>query len=279
MLSYRHAFHAGNYADVLKHLVLARSLEYLTRKDKALLYVDTHAGAGGYRLGDAMAQKKAEYRDGIGRLWTADTLPEPLAPLMGLLRRLNTGAELAFYPGSPRIAAELLRPQDRLRLFELHPRDRDLLEAGFAADRRVRVEDSDGFASLKALLPPPSRRALVLIDPPYEQKSDYQRVVRAVEEGVKRFPAGTYLIWYPVVSRDRIDEMARGLKACGARNLWQTELGIGPDSDGYGMTSSGLFMINPPWTLGAELEAVLPELVRRLAPEQGRWMLRQLVAE
>ncbi|NVK40197.1 MAG: 23S rRNA (adenine(2030)-N(6))-methyltransferase RlmJ [Oceanospirillaceae bacterium] len=278
MLSYRHAYHAGNYADVLKHLVLAHTLEYMTRKDKALLYLDSHAGAGGYRLGEPMAQKKAEFRDGIGRLWKDDGIAA-LAPLMQLLQRLNPNGELAYYPGSPLIAAQLLRPQDQLRLFELHPRDRELLERNFAKDRRVRIEGSDGFASLKALLPPPSRRALVLIDPPYEQKDDYRKVVRAVLEGHKRFPTLTGLIWYPVVSRARIDEMAQGLRRGGIRNLWQTELGIAPDSDGYGMTSSGLFMINPPWTLAAELKQALPALVERLAPEQGRWMLEQLVAE
>ncbi|GGO87331.1 ribosomal RNA large subunit methyltransferase J [Marinobacterium nitratireducens] len=278
MLSYRHAYHAGNYADVLKHLVLARTLEYMIRKDKGLLYLDTHAGAGGYRLGDAMAQKKAEYRDGIGRLW-GDGKIEALAPLMQVLDGLNPDGRLAYYPGSPVIAAQLLRPQDRLRLFELHPSDRELLGRNFASDRRVRVEGSDGFASLKALLPPPSRRALVLIDPPYEQKEDYQRVVRAVLEGYRRFPAMTCLIWYPVVARPRIDEMARGLCRGGIRNLWQTELGLAPDSDGYGMTSSGLFMINPPWTLAEQLREALPELVERLAPEQGRWMLEQLVGE
>lgn len=278
MLSYRHAFHAGNYADVLKHLVLARTLEYMTCKDKALLYLDTHAGAGGYRLGDPMSQKKAEFRDGIGRLWGSDG-PQVLAPLMRVLEGLNPDGKLAYYPGSPLIAAQLLRPQDRLRLFELHPSDRAVLSRSFASDRRVRIEGSDGFASLKALLPPPSRRALVLIDPPYEQKEDYQRVVRSVLEGYKRFPTLTCLIWYPVVSRARVDEMARGLCRGGIRNLWQTELGLAPDSDGYGMTSSGLFLINPPWTLAAELKESLPELVRRLAPEQGRWLLEQLAEE
>lgn len=278
MLSYRHAYHAGNHADVLKHLVLARTLEYLTRKDKALLYLDTHAGAGRYRLSEPMAQKKAEYLGGIGRLWGSDTAGA-LSPLMALLGRLNPSGRLEFYPGSPLIAAELLRAQDRLRLFELHPSDRKLLNANLAADRRVRIDGSDGFASLKALLPPPSRRALVLIDPPYEQKEDYRRTVKALLEGYQRFPTGTYLVWYPVVERARIDEMARGLKVGGVRNLWQVELGLAPDSEGYGMTSSGLFMINPPWTLEAELKEALPELARRLAPEQGCWMLQQLVAE
>ncbi|MFC6673034.1 23S rRNA (adenine(2030)-N(6))-methyltransferase RlmJ [Marinobacterium aestuariivivens] len=278
MLSYRHAYHAGNYADVLKHLVLASTLEYMTRKDKPLLYLDTHAGAGRYRLSESMAQKKAEYRDGVGRLWGRD-LPDVLTPLMAVLERLNPTGKLEYYPGSPLIAAELLRPQDRLRLFELHPSDLRLLTGNFAADRRVRIEDSDGFASLKALLPPPSRRALVLIDPPYEQKDDYRRVVRAVLEGYQRFPTGTCLVWYPVVDRSRIDEMARGLKAGGIRNLWQVELGLAPDSEGFGMTSSGLFMINPPWILEAELKEALPELAKRLAPEQGRWMLQQLVGE
>ncbi len=278
MLSYRHAYHAGNYADVLKHLVLARTLEYMTAKDKPLLYLDTHAGAGGYRLGAAMSRKTSEYEDGIARLW-GQPLPDALTPLMTLLRQLNGGGALEHYPGSPLIAAQMLRQQDALRLFELHPSDYRQLSERFERDRRVRVERSDGFASIKALLPPPSRRALVLIDPPYENKGDYREVQKVVLEGYKRFSLGTYLIWYPVVVRARIDEMARGLKSGGVRNLWQAELGLGPDTDDFGMTSCGLFMINPPWTLPDELNEALPVLCNLMAPEQGRWQLRQLAPE
>ncbi|ANG63529.1 rRNA methyltransferase [Marinobacterium aestuarii] len=278
MLSYRHAYHAGNYADVLKHLVLARTLEYMTSKDTPLLYLDTHAGAGSYHLGAAMAKKTAEFKEGIGRLW-GQPLPDALTPLMAVLRQINPKGDLEHYPGSPQVAAKLLRKQDALRLFELHPSDYRLLSERFATDRRVRVERSDGFVSLKALLPPPSKRALVLIDPPYENKGDYRQVLKVVLEGYKRFPIGTYLIWYPVVVRARIDDMVRGFKSAGVRNLWQAELGLGPDTEDFGMTSSGLFMINPPWTLPGELKDALPLLQSLIAPEQGRWELKQLVGE
>jgi 23S rRNA (adenine2030-N6)-methyltransferase len=198
---------------------------------------------------------------------------------MAVLRQINPKGDLEHYPGSPLVAAQLLRKQDALRLFELHPSDYRLLSERFATDRRVRVERSDGFVSLKALLPPPSKRALVLIDPPYENKGDYRQVLKAVLEGYKRFPIGTYLIWYPVVVRARIDEMVRGFRNAGVRNLWQAELGLGPDTEDFGMTSSGLFMINPPWTLPGELKDALPMLQSLIAPEQGRWELKQLVGE
>ncbi|HYD34210.1 MAG TPA: 23S rRNA (adenine(2030)-N(6))-methyltransferase RlmJ, partial [Methylophilaceae bacterium] len=206
MLSYRHAFHAGNHADVLKHFVLKEVLQYSAQKDKPFWYVDTHAGAGMYALDKGYAQQNAEYRDGIERLWNSQDLPPALVDYVALIRKLNPQGSLRHYPGSPAVARELLRPDDRMRLFELHPNDSKLLRQEFLVDnpqanRQMLIETQDGFAGLKALLPPPPRRAVVLIDPPYEDKSDYQRVVEAIKDSLERFADGTYMIWYPVLQR------------------------------------------------------------------------------
>ena len=191
MLSYRHAFHAGNHADVLKHFIEVQLLLYLSQKDKPFWYIDTHAGAGCYSLDSGYATQNAEYENGIARLWKRDDLPAPLTAYVALVKRLNPDGNMMLYPGSPLVALELMREQDKLRLFELHPTDHEILQENFAAyGSRVLMQKADGFAALKALLPPPPRRALVLIDPPYEEKQDYQRVVSALREGLKRFANG-----------------------------------------------------------------------------------------
>lgn len=276
MLSYRHAFHAGNPADVLKHTVLAASLAYLTRKPAPLLYIDTHAGAGSYRLDSDIANKTGEYRDGVLALdWS--TLEAPvLAPY-----REAVEAPLAQqrYPGSPQIAASLLREQDRLRLFELHPQDFATLSKGFYKDARVKVAQTDGFASLRALLPAPQKRALVMIDPSYEVKQDYERVVDALQEAYRRMPGATYLLWYPVVLRQRIERLERGIKAAGLKDVWQFELGTAPDSEDYGMTASGMVVVNPPWELPEQMRVLLPQLQQQLAPAWGNHRCTQWVAE
>ena len=182
MLSYRHAFHAGNHADVLKHFIEVQLLRYLAQKEKPFWYIDTHAGAGCYELDNGYATQNAEYESGITQLWVRDDLPETLADYVSLVKRINPEGQLKLYPGSPMVALELLREQDRMRLFELHPTDHELLLQNFHRhDSQVLIQRADGFGSLKALLPPPPRRALVLIDPPYEEKQDYQRVVSALQ--------------------------------------------------------------------------------------------------
>ena len=202
MLSYRHGFHAGNHADVLKHIALVALLRILTRKDKPVFVVDTHAGAGMYSLEEGFAVRNGEFRNGIALLWERNDLPEPMADYVNQVRAINPDGVLRYYPGSPWIAFGVLRPQDRLRLFELHSTEGQILSEQFAqAGRRVTVTAGDGFAGLKAVLPPQSRRGLVLIDPSYELASDYRAVVAALRDGMQRFATGTYAVWYPLLQR------------------------------------------------------------------------------
>lgn len=269
MLSYRHSFHAGNHADVLKHLVLARILAYLVRKDKPLCYLDTHAGAGGYALQGVQAQKNREYETGIGRLWERDDLPVPLADYVELVRRFNPGTELQYYPGSPWLARQLLRPTDRLFLHELHPADCAALREHSAGDRRVKVSCADGYQGCIALVPPMERRGLVLIDPSFELKSDYRKAIETLHQAYKRFATGVYALWYPVVERARVESMERALRATGIPRVDRYELAIAPDRRGHGMSASGLLVVNPPWGLRGEMEACLPWLARELAGAGG----------
>jgi 23S rRNA (adenine2030-N6)-methyltransferase len=279
VLSYRHSFHAGNFADVLKHLVQVRILRYLLQKDKPLLYLDTHAGAGGYQLGAAHASKAQEFENGIGLLWSRDDLPPQLADYMALVRRFNHSKRLTHYPGSPWFAQQLLRPVDRMVLHELHPADVAQLQRAFAAERRCRVRAEDGFAACLALLPPVERRGLVLIDPPYELKEDYQRVVDTLLGAYQRFATGTYALWYPVVERRRIDRLEKALAASGIRRILLLELGIAADHPGHGMTASGMIVINPPFSLAAEMAPLLDYLARTLGAGHGHSRIVELAGE
>ena len=271
MLSYRHAFHAGNHADLLKHLVLVELLNYFRRKEKPFSYIDTHAGAGFYELNQGYATQNAEYAAGIGRLWKQADLPAPLAAFCQQIRACNPGSELSRYPGSPWLASQLLRPDDRMWLFELHPRDQELLRATFShAGKQVKIMGSDGFIGLKGLLPPPTRRALVLIDPPYEEKRDYERVVKLLGDAVKRFASGTYALWYPQLQRSEAQALPGRLKALGVPSWLHVTLTVqAPSGDGFGMHGSGLFIVNPPYTLPATLQSVLPALVNLLRQDDG----------
>jgi 23S rRNA (adenine2030-N6)-methyltransferase len=275
MLSYRHAFHAGNHADVLKHFVLMQVLQYAVQKDKPLWYVDTHAGAGMYALDKGYALQNAEFRDGIARLWETSELPAALAEYVALIRKLNPDGTLRYYPGSPAIAQVLLRNDDRMRLFELHTNDSKLLRQEFLvgkpqAGRQIMIETEDGFTGLKALLPPPSRRAVVLIDPPYEEKKDYQRVAEAIGDSLKRFPTGTYIVWYPMLQRPEPQQMLNKLRQLQIESWLHVSLQVSaPALGGFGMHGSGLFIVNPPWTLPKTLSEVLPSLVKILALDEG----------
>jgi 23S rRNA (adenine2030-N6)-methyltransferase len=270
MLSYRHAFHAGNHADVLKHCVLVQLLRYLNQKDKPYWYIDTHAGAGRYKLDSEHAAKNAEFESGIGRLWRRTDLPPALADYVAQVRGMNSDGNLRHYPGSPWLAYELTRPDDRLRLFELHSTDDRLLEKTFAkAGVRVAIERADGFQAIKAVLPPPPRRGLVLIDPAYEDKRDYLRVVATLKEGLSRFATGMFAVWYPQVQRGDARQLPEKLKKLPAKWLNATLTVCSPSEDGLGMHGSGLFIINPPWTLQETLNEVLPFLVSVLAVDAG----------
>ncbi|MCT4703358.1 23S rRNA (adenine(2030)-N(6))-methyltransferase RlmJ [Enterobacteriaceae bacterium H20N1] len=266
MLSYRHSFHAGNHADVLKHTVQSLILESLKEKEKPFLYLDTHAGAGRYKLSGEHAERTGEYLEGIARIWQQDDLPEELEPYISAVKAFNQSGQLRYYPGSPLIARHLLREQDSLQLTELHPSDFPLLRSEFQKDNRARVERADGYMQLKSKLPPASRRGLILIDPPYEIKTDYQDVVKGISEGYKRFATGTYALWYPVVLRQQIKRMIRELEETGIRRILQIELAVRPDSDQRGMTASGMIVINPPWKLEQQMANVLPWLHKTLVP-------------
>lgn len=276
MLSYRHAFHAGNHADVLKHFLLVQLSHYLGQKDTPYWIIDTHAGAGLYELDTGYATRLKEYEDGIGKLWTRQDVPAALAAYVDLVRACNPEATrslatLRFYPGSPWLALQTLRPQDRLRLYELHSSDSRILQDNFKDQgRRVSIATSSGYAALKALLPPPTRRALVLIDPPYETRDDYTNVIHALNEGLTRFPTGTYAIWYPQLARPESRQLPDKIKRLPVKNWLHVALTVHtPSPDGFGMHGSGMFIINPPWTLQKTLESIMPYLVQVLGQDRG----------
>ncbi|MDO9005019.1 MAG: 23S rRNA (adenine(2030)-N(6))-methyltransferase RlmJ [Aquabacterium sp.] len=280
MLSYRHAFHAGNHADVLKHLVELELLRYLAQKAKPYWYIDTHAGAGCYELDSDYAAQNAEFESGIARLWDAEGLPKSLQEYVAMVRHFNPDGTLKLYPGSPLVAQYALREQDRMRLYELHPTDHAILEENFAHDAQVLMQKADGFGALKALLPPPPRRAFVLMDPPYEEKQDYQRVVKALQEGLKRFATGTYAVWYPQLQRSESVQLPAQLKELPVKSWLHVALSVQrPSADGFGMHGSGMFVLNPPWTLYATLQEVMPVLASRLGQNgEGSFIQEQQAA-
>src|ERR1019366_5199389 len=269
MLSYRHGFHAGMHADVFKHVVLVHLLRYLTQKDKPLWFVDTHAGAAICALDEGYATKNAEYESGIGRLWAREDLPQPLVDYVLQVRSLNPDGVLRRYPGSPQLAMQLLRKQDRLRMFELHSTESRLLQQYFRdAGPRAMAYAGDGFAGLQAQLPPPSRRALVLIDPSYEDKGDYRHVLAALRDALKRFRAGVYAVWYPQVQRRESRQFPEQLKQLQDQDwLHVTLTGKKPVASGYGLHGSGMFILNPPWLLPKALDLAMPYLARVLAQD------------
>jgi len=269
MLSYRHAFHAGNHADVLKHLVQVLILQYLVKKEgKALRYIDTHAGAGSYDLRAAYASKNREFESGIARLWQHADLPPPLESYVSLMRSFNPAGRLVQYPGSPAIAAKILHAGHRLQLFELHPDDAKRLARWAEHDRRIKVEEGDGFVALKAILPPVEKRALVMIDPPYEVKTDYSTVVSALQLAVKKFATAVYALWYPLLQRESVGALVKKLETMPVNSLL-VELPV-QAAAGEGMYGSGMFVINPPWVLQQQLENCLPYLHNVLASSEAQ---------
>ncbi len=267
MLSYRHAFHAGNHADVLKHYVLSLVLDYMNQKDKPYWYIDTHAGAGMYALDSDFAQKNAEFETGIARLIGAKSLPATLENYVDLIRKHNQNNQLQLYPGSPAIARHYLRGDDKMRLFELHPNDYRLLTETFRHQgRQTKIDMQNGFIGLKACLPPPCKRAVVLIDPPYELKDDYRRVADCIKDSLNRFATGTYLVWYPLLQRPEPLQMLEKLKQLNTGNWLNISLCVqAPGIEGFGMHGSGMFIANPPWTLPATLNESMPVLTKLLA--------------
>ena len=276
MLAYRHAFHAGNHADVLKHTVLALVLRYMNLKDKGWRYIATPAGAGGDALQGEYANKRAEYEQGIARLWQRQDLPPPVAGLVNLVQRFNGGAAqpIQQYPGSPAIAHLLMRAQDQLRLFDIHPTEHKILASYLDDVPGVEVRMADGFAALKGQLPPTTKRGVVLIDPPYEIKTDYVRTLAALREALERFADAVVLVWLPQVQLVEAAQLPQRLKAAadaGARKGGlHARLSVAQaDAKGYGLMGSSVFVANPPHTLFAELQPVLPFLATALAQFDG----------
>ena len=277
MFSYRHGFHAGNHADALKHVVLVQVLAHLLQKEKPFWVIDTHAGSGLYDLQSNYAAKSGESQEGIVALWPTrkdSNTPAAVSAWLKQVARCNEGDALRWYPGSPQLAAQMLRQGDHLRLFELHPTEIGLLRSHFGdVQRGVSIEFADGFEGLQACLPPPPRRGLVHIDPPYEIKQDYRRVLQALEDSCMRFATGTYMVWYPLVARAESQQFPAQLKRLAARvspGAWlQATLRVKAAApDGKGLFGSGVMVLNPPWTLHERLEAALPWMCERLACDE-----------
>ncbi len=277
-MNYRHHYHAGNYADVFKHVLLLLLIRAMQRKEKGFLYLDTHAGRGGYDLSVPAVrpdgrEREPEHPAGIGRFTDAAGLPAAIGDYLELVRRFNerkggAGDSLQYYPGSPWLARLLLRPQDRMALCELRPDDAEALDLEFAREKGVKVLALDGYTGLKAQLPPPEKRALVLIDPPFERKEEFADIARGVAEALRRLPGAVIAIWYPITERARTDAFQQELQAIGVPALF-AELEIAGDGAQLRMKGCGLLVLNPPWRIEEEFRAVLPALEERLRVDAG----------
>lgn len=270
-MNYRHIYHAGNFADVLKHAVLARLIVYMQQKDKAFRILDTHAGIGLYDLSSEEAQKTGEWRDGIGRLMEAEmpaAVKTVLAPYLDSVRAFNPDGGLKHYPGSPKLSRMLMRPQDRLSAMELHPDDHETLRRLFDGDFQSRITQLDGWLSLGAHLPPKEKRGIVLVDPPFEIVGEYERMVDGLLKAYRRFAGGTFCLWYPLKKGAPIAEFHASLKETGIAKMLCAELSVKSDRDTTGLSGSGLIVVNPPYTLKEEMDTLLPFLKHKLAQDR-----------
>lgn len=279
-MNYRHSFHAGNHADVLKHAVLLRMITLMQRKDAPLCYLDSHAGTGLYDLQGEDAGRTGEYLDGIGRLWVREDLPELLADYRDAVMLHNPKAELRLYPGSPQLVADALREDDRMILSELHAEDAATLKEHFAHDYRIAVHQRDGYELPKAFLPVAEKRALWLLDPPFEKGDDLQRCVTAVQAGVQRMRQTVIALWYPIKDERLLREFYRQISNAGLPKVLRVELGVRPTDTNLGLNGSGLMLVNPPWPLWEQLEETLPWLASQLAQSgEGSWRMDWLAGE
>ncbi|NLS19263.1 23S rRNA (adenine(2030)-N(6))-methyltransferase RlmJ [Rhizobium sp. P40RR-XXII] len=270
-MNYRHIYHAGNFADVLKHAILARLVRYMQNKDKAFRVLDTHAGIGLYDLSSEEAQKTGEWRDGIGRLLEAELVPQVadlLEPYLTAVRQLNPEGGVRLYPGSPKLARMLFRPQDRLSATELHPDDFHRLHRLFEGDHHARITELDGWLALGAHLPPKEKRGIVLVDPPFEEEGEYERLIDGLAKAWRRFPGGAYCLWYPIKKDAPIKQFHEALQALEIPKMLCAELTVKSDRGFTGLTGSGLIIVNPPFTLKDELHALLPALKDILAQDR-----------
>lgn len=278
-MNYRHAFHAGNHADVLKHLVLSRILSLMARKETPLAYLDSHAGIGLYDLQGDAASRTGEWLEGIARLWAASHVPASVEPYLACIRSLNVGNELRYYPGSPELARQLTREQDRLQLNEKHPDDGRLLKENMKGDRRVAVHLGEGWYVPRALLPTKEKRVLLLIDPPFEKSDELERCVQSVKEAIARVRQTIVALWYPIKDLRQLKRFYQGMENCGAPKLLRVELYVNPADDPNRLNGSGLLISSPPWGLEDELRELLPWLADLLGQEQGSWRMDWLIAE
>ena len=271
MLSYRHGFHAGNFADVFKHAMLFVVLQYLNKKDKPYLVVDTHAGAGEYNLEDEFATKTNEFMGGIDKLLGYEGKDETLLLFKEFVCEIGLKEQQRIYPGSPRIIQSLIRSADFLRLFELHPTDYKKLNNLFVKEKKVQVINENAYTGLKALLPPHTKRGLIFMDPSYELKTEYEDAVHCIINSWKAFQQGIYMLWYPVVNRDKVNRMKKGFEKSSVRNVVQIECLQEKDNPEFGMTGNGFFIINPPWVLQKQAQGFLPELLSILGTADSKW--------
>jgi 23S rRNA (adenine2030-N6)-methyltransferase len=282
-MNYRHIYHAGNFADVLKHAVLARIISYLKRKEAAFRVIDTHAGIGLYDLGSEEAQKTGEWRGGIGKLLDATLTGAPaewLHDYLSVVRALNPQDGLRLYPGSPLLTRHLLRRQDRLTAIELHPEDAQSLKKVFAGDHHVRVIGLDGWLALGAHLPPKEKRGLVLVDPPFEEEGEFAHMIDGLNKAHRRWPGGIYAFWYPVKDRAAVERFRTALRGSGILRILDATLSIRAPSPEPKLDGCGMAIVNPPYVLDRELSEILPVLARLLGEDDGAtWSLDRLTAE
>lgn len=278
MLAYRHQFHAGNFADVFKHALLAQLVLAMARKDKPFLYLDTHAGIGQYDLLHEWAQKNAEHKDGVVRVWARSDMPEEMQPYFDALRTENPGGTLRFYPGSPAIVRRLIRPLDRMVLTELNPKDCEALAALYMRDRQVTVELADGYGGLNAHLPPKERRGLIFIDSSFDRAREFKRLTDALILGNRKFATGVYALWYPLMDPASMRSFERGIVATGIRKVLQVEINVFGEDWTLGMRGCGMIIVNPPFGFDAAAQAITGWLQPILAngavpPWQVRWLV------
>ena len=278
-MNYRHAYHAGNHADVLKHIVLARIFALMARKDTPFAYLDSHSGIGLYDLLGDEASRTGEWESGIGRLYGRNDVPELLQDYLGVVSALNPDGGLEFYPGSPELGRRLTRPQDRVMLNELHPEDGRLLKANMAGERRIAVHQGDGWLLPRAFLPVPEKRGVLLIDPPFEQPDDLERCVTALDEAIGRMRQTVVAIWYPIKDRRQLKRFYQRLEKSSAPKLLRVELCVHPADTADRLNGSGLVIANPPWPLDEELRGLLPWLAETLAQSEGSSQVDWLIAE
>ena len=280
MLSYRHLFHAGNFADVFKHALLARLLIAVTAKDKPCLYLDTHAGIARYDLTHSWAQKAREYENGIARVWKARDAPDALQPYLALVRELNPNGKLRFYPGSPLVARRFLRPIDRMVLVELNKTDHEALKTEFAREKRVAIELLDGYQSLRAHLPPPERRGLVLIDSSFDRAREFDRIVKALKEAHARWATGMYAIWYPLMDAGTMRDFLRHVERSRLRKVLRLELVVRERDESGIIPGCGMLVVNPPWHFDSEAKPIVQWLAKKLVVTgRGEWVVEWLVPE